>query len=333
VESTESLKNRSSNEGVTDESIPTMKNLLVILGPTASGKTRLGVDLARACGAEILSVDSRQVYRGLDIGSGKDLEEYVVGGRTVPYHLIDIVDLDIEFSVFDFQRRFFETFESLQKRGTPAIGVGGSGLYLEAVLKRYRMVDVPPDQLLRSELGNTPIEDLRLRLKALRPTHNTTDLEDVDRLIRAIEIAEYSSRHEPEPAPAIDALVLGVRWDRKILRRRIRARLGARLEAGLIEEVEALHSNGVPWEKLSFLGLEYRFVSQFLRGEIRNRNDLEQKLASAICAFAKRQETWFRRMQRQGVAIHWVEEGATSEALQAIERRGGFPGLIPGRSE
>ncbi len=310
-----------------------MKNLLVILGPTASGKTRLGVELARACGGEILSVDSRQVYCGLDIGSGKDLEEYVVGGRTVPYHLIDIVDLDVEFSVFDFQRRFFESFESLQKRGKPAIAVGGSGLYLESILKAYRLVDVPPNEMLRSELQDSPLEDLRRRLKALRPTHNTTDLKDVDRLIRAIEIAEYSARHEPEPAPAIDALVLGVRWDRKTLRRRIRARLGARLEAGLIEEVEALHSSGVPWEKLSFLGLEYRFVSEFLRGEIRNRNDLEQKLASAICAFAKRQETWFRRMQRRGVAIHWVEEGATSEALRVIERQGGFPGLLPGRSE
>jgi len=310
-----------------------MKNLLVILGPTASGKTRLGVELARACGGEILSVDSRQVYRGLDIGSGKDLEEYVVGGRTVPYHLIDIVDLDVEFSVFDFQRRFFDSFESLQKREKPAIAVGGSGLYLESILKAYRMVNVPPNEMLRSELQDSPLEDLRRRLKALRPTHNTTDLKDVDRLIRAIEIAEYSARHEPEPAPAIDALVLGVHWDRKILRRRIRARLGARLEAGLIEEVEALHSSGVPWEKLSFLGLEYRFVSEFLRGEIRNRNDLEQKLASAICAFAKRQETWFRRMQRRGGPIHWVEEGATSEALRVIERQGGFPGLLPGRSE
>ena len=304
-----------------------MKNLLVILGPTASGKTRLGVELARLSGAEILSVDSRQVYRGLDIGSGKDLDEYVVGGTKVPYHLIDIVDLDVEFSVFDFQRRFFQAFESLQQLGTPAIAVGGSGLYLEAVLKRYRMVNVPLDQKLRSELQNLSLEQLGKRLEKLRPIHNTTDLEDRERLIRAIEIAEYTAAHEPEAAPEIDALVLGVRWDRAVLRNRIRDRLSARLRGGLIEEVELLHADGVSWEKLSFLGLEYRFVSEYLKGEIRNPNDLKQKLNSAICAFAKRQETWFRRMQRRGVQIHWVEEGDVSEARRVIEANGGFVGI------
>lgn len=304
-----------------------MKNLLVILGPTASGKTRLGVELASLAGAEILSVDSRQVYRGLDIGSGKDLDEYVVDGKNIPYHLIDIVDLDIEFSVFDFQKRFFETFESLQQRGTPAIAVGGSGLYLEAVLKAYRMVDVPPDEDLRSELQSLSLEELGQRLEKLREVHNTTDLEDRERLIRAIEIAEYTARHEPEPAPEIDALVLGVRWDRIVLRRRIRDRLTARLRGGLVEEVEHLHSSGVSWEKLSFLGLEYRFVSEYLKGEIRNSNDLKQKLGAAICGFAKKQETWFRRMQRRGVVIHWIDEGDVSEAHRVVEASGGFSGI------
>ncbi len=304
-----------------------MKNLLVILGPTASGKTRLGVELARESRAEILSVDSRQVYRGLDIGSGKDLDEYVVGGEKVPYHLIDIVDLDVEFSVFEFQRRFFETFESLQQRGAPAFAVGGSGLYLEAVLKAYRMVDVPPDILLRSEMESLSLEELAQRLEKLRPIHNITDLKDRERLTRAIEIADYTARHEPEAAPEIDALVLGVRWDRAVLRRRIRDRLSARLRGGLIEEVEHLHSSGVSWEKLSFLGLEYRFISEFLRGMIRNENDLKQKLGSAICAFAKRQETWFRRMQRRGVPIQWIEEGNVSEACRVIEDNGGFSGI------
>ncbi len=304
-----------------------MKNLLVILGPTASGKTRLGVELARLGGAEILSVDSRQVYLGLDIGSGKDLDEYVTGGKNVPYHLIDIVDLDVEFSVFEFQRRFFEVFESLQKLGTPAIAVGGSGLYLEAVLKAYRMVDVPVDERLRSELGTLSVEQLGERLKKHRTTHNTTDLKDRERLTRAIEIAEYTARHEPEPAPEIEALVLGVRWDRSVLRRRIRDRLSARLRGGLVEEVEGLHAGGVSWEKLSFLGLEYRFVSQYLKGKIRYSNDLKQKLNSAICAFAKKQETWFRRMQRRGVSIHWVDQGDVSEALRVIEADGGFAGI------
>ncbi len=304
-----------------------MNNLLVILGPTASGKTRLGVELARQCGAEILSVDSRQVYRGLDIGSGKDLDEYLTGGEPVPYHLIDIVDLEVEFSVFEFQRRFFEVFESLQQRERPAIAVGGSGLYLEAVLKAYRMVDVPVDEGLRSELQGHSIEELGQRLRELRPTHNTTDLKDRERLTRAIEIARYTARHEPAPAPEIDALVLGVRWDREVLRRRIRDRLSTRLRGGLIEEVEHLHAGGVSWEKLSFLGLEYRFVSEFLRGTIRSDNDLKQKLSSAICTFAKKQETWFRRMQRRGMVIHWIDEGDVAEARRVIESNGGFAGI------
>ncbi len=308
-----------------------MKNLLVILGPTASGKTRLGVALARLTGAEILSVDSRQVYRGLDIGSGKDLEEYVVGGVTIGHHLIDIVDLDVEFNVFEFQRRFFETFERLRERGTPAMAVGGSGLYLEAVLSGRRMVEAPHDDILRRELDGVPMDELRRRLQELRPVHNTTDLEDRDRLIRAIEIAEFEGRNEPEPAPEIDPLVLGVRWDRAVLRRRIRERLTVRLEGGLIEEVEGLRAAGVSWEKLSFLGLEYRFVADYLRGTIRNRNDLKQKLGSAICAFAKRQETWFRRMERRGVEIRWVEGGDPGAAVRMIEAAGGF-GAIRGRS-
>ena len=304
-----------------------MKNLLVILGPTASGKTRLGVKLASLGGAEILSVDSRQVYRGLDIGSGKDLDEYVADGKNIPYHLIDIVDLDVEFSVFEFQRRFFRVFESMQQRGTPGIAVGGSGLYLEAVLKAYRMLDVPVDERLRSELEILSLEQLGERLKKYRTTHNTTDLEDRERLTRAIEIADYTARHEPEPAPEIDALVLGVRWDRAVLRRRIRDRLTARLRGGLVEEVEHLHSSGVSWKKLSFLGLEYRFVSEYLRGMIRSDNDLKQKLNSAICAFAKKQETWFRRMQRRGVLIHWIDEGDVCKAHRVIEANGGFAGI------
>lgn len=310
---------------------PEMTNLLVILGPTASGKTRLGVELARLTGAAILSVDSRQVYRGLDIGSGKDLEEYVVDNQHIPYHLIDVVDLDVEFSLFEFQRRFFEVFEQLQKGSVPAIAVGGSGLYLESVLKAYRMVDVPPNEALRIELQLMPIENLVERLENLRDVHNTTDLEDRDRLIRAIEIAEYTTEHEPEPAPHIEPLVLGVRWDRAVLRQRIRDRLRTRLEGGLIEEVEALHAGGVSWEKLSFLGLEYRFVSDYLRGSIRNSNDLKQQLASAICAFAKKQDTWFRRMERRGVVIHWIAEGDVSEACRVIAAHGGFSN-IDGRS-
>ena len=310
---------------------PVMKNLVVVLGPTASGKTRLGVELARELGGEIVSADSRQVYRGLDIGAGKDLNEYSSGGSPVAYHLIDIVDLDSEFSVFSYQQRFFSVFEDLPARGVTPIVVGGSGLYLEAVLNGYRMVDVPADPVLRAELEPLSHEALVHRLQALRRVHNTTDLEDRDRLVRAIEIAQYTAQHEGEAGPDIRPVVLGVRWDRQVLRQRIRERLGARLEEGLIDEVRNLHDGGVPWEKLTFLGLEYRFVADFLRGGIKNRNDLRQKLAAAICSFAKRQETWFRRMERRGTEIHWLEGGDVDQALRVIADCGGLTNGREGR--
>ncbi len=299
---------------------------LVILGPTASGKTRLGVELARDLGAEIVSADSRQVYRGLDIGAGKDLEEYSARGAPVPYHLIDVVDLDVEFSVFDYQKRCFEVLKQLQERRVLPIIVGGTGLYLEAVLKGYRMADVPVDAELRAELAGMSTDRLVERLRTLRLVHNTTDLEDRERLVRAIEIAEFTAAaHEPESGPPIRPLVLGVRWERSILRRRIRRRLAQRLSHGLVEEVESLHASGVGWEKLHFLGLEYRFVADYLQGTIRNRNDLEQKLGSAICVFAKRQETWFRRMQRRGVHISWIDRGDAGDARRVIDLAGAAP--------
>jgi len=303
---------------------------LVILGPTASGKTHLGVELARGLGGEIVSADSRQVYRGLDIGAGKDLEEYSTGGPPVPYHLIDIVGLEVEFSVFDFQRRCYGVLEDLRSRSVLPIIVGGSGLYLEAVLKGYRMVDVPVDEDLRAELGNASTADLVARLLTHRKVHNTTDLEDRKRLIRAIEIAEFTARHEPEPGPPITPLVLGVSWQRSVLRERIRARLADRLDNGLIEEVEGLRARGVGWEKLRFLGLEYRYVADYLLGAIKNKNDLEQKLGSAICVFAKRQETWFRRMQRRGTTIIWVDRGDVETARREIDHRGGLVAGGPG---
>lgn len=306
----------------------TMNNLLVIVGPTASGKTRLGVELAREHGGEIISADSRQVYRGLDVGAGKDLEEYASGGPPVAYHLIDIVDLDSEFSVFEYQKKFFVTFEEMQKRQVLPIVVGGSGLYLEAVLSGYHMVEVPPDPGLRAELESMTNEALIRRLRALRSVHNKTDLVDRDRLVRAIEIAHHSAHHEPQPGPAIHPIVLGVRFDRPVLRKRIRDRLQARLQQGLIDEVQTLRDNGVPWDKFDFLGLEYRYVADYLRGRIKNTNDLKQKLGAAICGFAKRQETWFRRMQRRGTTIHWIDRGSLDDARQVIRDCGG---LTPGR--
>ena len=299
------------------------KNCLVVLGPTASGKTRLGVRLADLLGGEVLSADSRQVYRGLDIGSGKDLEEYVFEGRAVPYHLIDIADLDQEFSVFDFQRAFFEAFEAVTERSALPLVVGGTGMYLDAVLKRYRLVETPENPALRGELAGLSMEELAGRLVRLKPRlHNTTDLGDRDRLVRAIEIAEYEQAHEPAPWPEIRPVLLGTQWDRSVLRERITLRLRERLEGGMIEEVEGLYKQGYSWERLERLGLEYRFVSQYLRGEIRNKNDLRQKLNAAIHQFAKRQDTWFRRMERQGMVIHWVPQADFGAAVRILGQLG-----------
>lgn len=280
-------------------------NLLVILGPTASGKTRLGVDAARLLGGEIISADSRQVFRGMDLGTGKDLAEY----GEVPYHLIDIVESGEEFNVFLFQRRFFETFSEIQGRGRLPVLVGGTGLYLDAVLKGYRLLEVPENQALRNELANLSLPELAARLQTLRPAqHNTTDLLDRARLTRAIEIAEgeaAAGKNLP-PLPYLRPLVFGLRWERAELRRRISIRLRERLTQGMIEEVANLHAGGVPWERLEFYGLEYRFIARHLQGQL-IRNDMLQKLDSAIHDFAKRQETWFRRMERQGIEIHWLE--------------------------
>ncbi|HLO09576.1 MAG TPA: tRNA (adenosine(37)-N6)-dimethylallyltransferase MiaA [Desulfobacteria bacterium] len=292
-------------------------NLLVILGPTASGKTRLGVQLARRLSGEIISADSRQVYRGMDIGTGKDLEEY----GEIPYHLIDIVEPGYEFNVFEFQRRFLEVFARIGESGRLPILVGGTGMYLEAVLKGYRLVEVPEDPSLRAALAPLPLDVLVDRLRrATDRLHNTTDLLDRDRLIRAIEIAAYEKCHAPEPLPDIRPLVLGVRWERAVLRQRITTRLRERLAGGLVEEVARLHASGIPWETLEFYGLEYRFVARCLKGEL-NRNDMFQKLNSAIHDFAKRQETWFRRMEKNGTVIHWLD-GAGDPLAEALKITG-----------
>jgi len=289
-------------------------NLLVILGPTASGKTRLGVEAARALGGEIISADSRQVYRGMDIGTGKDLAEY----GDVPHHLIDIVDPGHEFSVFEFQRRFFDAFADIRARGGLPLLVGGTGLYLDAVLKGYRLVEVPENPARRAELAKLGPDELAERLKTIRPDlHNTTDLLDPERLVRAIEIAEGEAAAAADlpPLPELNPIVFGIRWERGELRRRITGRLRERLQNGMIEEVARLHEEGVPWETLDFYGLEYRFVARHLRGEL-NKNDMFQKLNSAIHQFAKRQETWFRRMERHGTEIIWLE--GAGEPLREI---------------
>ena len=279
--------------------------LLVILGATAGGKTGLAVQAAKCYGAEIISADSRQVYRRMDLGTGKDLAEY----GEVPYHLIDIAEPGSEYNVFQFQRDCFTAIEEIDRRGKLPILCGGTGLYLDAVLRGYRLIEVPENPQLRAELALLSDAQLGDKLLQLKPEqHNRTDLNERERLIRAIEIAhgEQAVAAQLPPLPDIRPLVFGLRWPREVLRQRIALRLQQRFDAGMIDEVQQLHDSGVPWEKLEFYGLEYRLIAQYLQGKL-NRNDMLQKLRSAIGQFAKRQETFFRRMEKNGVAIHWLE--------------------------
>jgi tRNA dimethylallyltransferase len=280
-------------------------NLLVILGATAGGKTGLAVRVARHVAGEIISADSRQVYRGMDLGTGKDLFEY----GEIPYHLIDIAEPGSEYNVFQFQRDCFAAIEEIWQRQKLPVICGGTGMYLDAVLSGYRLIAVPPDLPLRKELEAFSDDALRQKLLQLKPEqHNKTDLEDRERLVRAIEIAlgEQKVAGDLPPLPQLTPLVFGIRWPRELLRQRIALRLQQRLAAGMVDEVRHLHESGVAWEKLEFYGLEYRLIAQYLQGKL-NRNDMEQKLRSAIGQFAKRQETFFRRMEKRGVKIHWLD--------------------------
>jgi tRNA dimethylallyltransferase len=283
-------------------------NLIVILGPTASGKTRLAALLAHHLGAEIISADSRQIYRGMDIGTGKDIQEYTVQDVPVPYHLIDILNPIEEFSVFEYQKLFFRCYKEIQSKGILPIMVGGTGLYIESVLKGYHFPPVPENTDLRKELEKSGMESLIKRLFESKPNvHNTTDLKDRARLIRAIEIAEYNRsdvREEAQSNPDVVPLVIGIHCERNVLRQRISERLKDRLENGMIEEVKRLHESGIPWERLDYFGLEYRYVGLYLQKEI-NYNDMFQQLRTRIQQFAKKQETWFRRMEKREIAIHW----------------------------
>ncbi len=292
-------------------------NLLVILGATAGGKTGLAVKVAAHLDGEVISADSRQVYRGMDLGTGKDLVEY----GDIPYHLIDIADPGSEYNVFQFQRDCFDSIETIWQQQRLPIICGGTGMYLDAVLSGYRLVAVPRNQQLRDELELFSDSSLRQKLLELKPEqHNRTNLEQRERLIRAIEIAvgeQVQTQANPgmgdedipldlPPLPDISPLIFGIKWPREVLRKRIAVRLQQRFEAGMIDEVQQLYDAGVAWEKLEFYGLEYRLIAQYLQGKL-NRNDMGQKLRSAIGQFAKRQETFFRRMEKRGVEICWLD--------------------------
>jgi tRNA dimethylallyltransferase len=297
-------------------------NLLVILGPTVSGKTGLAVRLARRIGGEIISADSRQVYRGMDLGTGKDLTEYRRGGTVVPYHLIDILNPDEEFSVFAYQEHFYRCFRAITGRARIPIMVGGTGLYLDAVIRGYRMPAVPENLELREELAREEMESLRRRLLAISgDVHNSTDLLERKRLMRAIEIADFTRDHpyDIRTRMPIYPLILGIRCERSVLRRKITARLAFRLEEGMIEEVSRLHQQGLRWERIDSFGLEYRFIGRYLQGRI-GREEMFQQLNTSIHQYAKRQETWFRRMEKNGVKIYWIDGADDDNAIALIAR-------------
>ncbi|MCK9274222.1 MAG: tRNA (adenosine(37)-N6)-dimethylallyltransferase MiaA [Syntrophales bacterium] len=297
-------------------------NIIVILGPTASGKTELAVRLAYDIGGEILSGDSRQVYRGMDLGTGKDLHAFKLKEKTIPYHLIDIVDPVYEYNLFEYQKEFYRAFEEIQNRRAIPILAGGSGLYIESVITGYDMVHVAPDPAFHRELEKYDMELLRRRYLDLHPAlHNITDLRDRKRLIRAIEIEERSREErqvQKDAEPLIRPFVTGVRIRRNILHERIMNRLLDRLDQGMIEEVEKLRSGGLCWEKIDYFGLEYRYIGQYLQG-ILSYKEMIEVLATRIRQFAKRQETWFRRMERKGIVIHWFDFGDYRALANLIE--------------
>jgi tRNA dimethylallyltransferase len=285
-------------------------NLITVLGPTASGKTRFAAVLASRLNGEIISADSRQVYRGMDIGTGKDYKDYIVEGKTVTAHLLDIVEPGYEYNIFEYQADFVRVFNEIVSRGKIPVLCGGSGLYIEAVLKGYRLINVPEDPRLRKSFENKSDEELADLLKSWKPVHNTTDLVSRKRLIRALEIESFyriykdSRIHYPELNP----LITGILCDRDVRRERIAVRLKERLENGMIEEVEQLIRKGISYEKLIYYGLEYKYIARYLKGELAY-NEMVAGLNIAINQFAKRQMTWFRRMERGGIKIHWIDAG------------------------
>lgn len=296
------------------------KNLIVILGPTASGKTRLAAWLAYDLHGEIISADSRQVYRNMNIGTGKDLNEYVVNGCDIPYHLIDVVPPEEEFNLFEYQNKFYETFRDIQSRQGFPILVGGSGLYLESVICAYDMPKAPVIESARNDLVGKAKEELRNILYELKPQlHNRSDLDDRERLIRAIEIERARTTEHPikQEKPVIDAAIFGVQWERSALRIRITKRLEERLQQGMVEEVSSLHTAGLSWSKLERFGLEYRFISRYLQKKI-TFEEMKDSLNTAIHQFAKRQETWFRRMEKKGVVIHWIKNDDYASLKESV---------------
>ena len=291
-------------------------DILSIVGPTACGKTSLAVDVALAIdGAEIVSADSRQVYRGMDIGTGKDIAEYTRGERCVPVHLLDIIEAGEKYNLFEFQHDFLSVYDSIKERNAFPIMCGGSGMYVESVLKGYRLLPVPENRALREELDSKSLEELKEILAGYKELHNNTDTDCKKRAIRAIEIEEYYrlSPVEERIFPKLNSLTIGVQVDREVRRERISRRLWERLEQGMVEEVSALLGKGIPPEQLIYYGLEYKYLTLYITGAMKY-DEMVSSLEIAINQFAKRQMTWFRGMEKRGVKITWIDSSLSRES-------------------
>ena len=294
-------------------------DIITILGPTASGKTSLSTRLALMMGnAEIISADSRQVYRGMDIGTGKDLADYEIEGVSIPYHLIDIADAGDKYNLFQFQQDFWNAYNDIRSRGKFPILCGGTGLYIESVLKSYKMVPVPENPQLRQELEGRSLEELTELLSTYKSLHNTTDVDTPKRAIRAIEIQQYYREHKIDERefPSLRSLTIGVNIDRDLRRQKITQRLHDRMQQGMLQEVEGLLRH-VPAEDLMYYGLEYKYLTLCCLGQL-TREEMLRQLEIAIHQFAKRQMTWFRGMERRGTPIIWQD---ASESLESRAER------------
>jgi tRNA dimethylallyltransferase len=282
-------------------------NLITILGPTASGKTRLAAEISYRIGGEIISADSRQLYRKMNLGTGKDYSDYTVNTTAIPFHLIDIHDPGYKYSVFEYQQDFFLTFLSLTERGKIPVLCGGSGMYIEAVTKGYKLINVPVNESLRQSLENKSLDDLKDILARFRTLHNNTDTDTKKRAIRAIEIEKYYAKN-PEfnvELPVIDPVYIGLKYERETQRKQITERLKQRLNNGMIDEVQSLLNEGLQPEDILYYGLEYKYITEYLLGKS-NYIEMVDRLNIAIHQFAKRQMTWFRKMERDGCNINWI---------------------------
>lgn len=292
-------------------------NCIIILGPTAVGKTSIGVAIANHFNGEIISADSRQTYKKLDIGSGKDLQDYYINNQLIPYHLIDIISLPDEYTVYDYQKDFYKAFSLIQSKNKIPVVVGGTGMYLDSIIRDYSLVNIPENKELHNKLMNTPLEELSKKLLSIQPDlHVMADLQEKSRVVKALEILDAKEKGfdtTSSKRPFINPLIIGTTLPRPILWENISKRLKERLDNGMLQEVSFIHDDGISWERLEKLGLEYKYCSLFLQGKISTKEELFETLFIKIRQFAKRQETWFRMMEKKGVKIHWLNQVFSKE--------------------